>query len=138
MNRLEILRKLGLGVENSIVIGSGIMGILGIRDSDDIDLVVTKDAYEKLTKNSNFHFETHYGREILVDDKIEIGVNWRTLGGLRDFEKLCENSIVIDDVRYCTLDFIYDVKKYWIDHDDSPRDKDFRDLKLIDKYRRDA
>ena len=35
------LRELGLNADNAIVIGSGILQALGIRKSNDIDLVVT-------------------------------------------------------------------------------------------------
>lgn len=136
MNRPEILKQLKLDPQNSVVIGSGIMGKLGIRASDDLDLVVKQSDYERLAADSQFHLEVHYGREILVGDKIEIGTDWKVFGEPRDFDKLMENSVVIDSVRYCALDFIYDVKKYWIDRKDSPRAKDFRDLELIDEYRK--
>lgn len=129
----RILQKIGLSPDNSVVIGSGILQALNIRKSKDIDLVITKDLYDSLKKSGKFIVSANHGREILVDDRFEIGTNWFVLGkhyGFGDFEK---ESIIIEGVRYITLDFLYRVKKSWLAQKDV-RQKDIDDIKLIEEY----
>lgn len=61
------LDVLGLNPDNSVVIGSGILGALNIRESKNIDVVVIEEKYKKLTGNSHFEKAQNHGREILLD-----------------------------------------------------------------------
>ena len=48
---IKAVKDLELKPEDYIVIGSGILVALGIREADDIDIVVSKDAFDKLAKD---------------------------------------------------------------------------------------
>jgi len=117
------LQKLGLNPDNSIVIGSGILQALNIRKSNDIDLVVSSKDYTRLKKTG----------KILKTDNIEIATIWQVSGKKYYFKNLAENSTVINNVRYITLDFLYKTKKSWITNG-TARPKDLKDIKLIEKY----
>jgi hypothetical protein len=70
---------------------------------------------------------------VLVDEIFEIGTNWGVLGKNQAFDDLYRQSVVIDDVRYVTLEFLLAVKESWLD-DDDVRQKDIDDVKLIKTF----
>jgi hypothetical protein len=127
------LAALGLNPKNSVVIGSGILNALGLRRSRDIDVVATETKYRKLASNSRFRREQSHGREILIDGLCEIGVDWTVLGKTWNFNDLNGRFIVIDNVRYITLEFLFEAKCGWI-KDGTGRPKDIDDVKLMEAY----
>lgn len=130
----EELEKIGLNPDNSVVIGSGILSALGIRESKDIDLVVDQENYNRLKSDGHFKKETnHVGTEILTDDVFEIGVGWNVLGKNWMFNDFLDKSEIINGVRYHTLEFLLEVKRSWL-KDSDVRQKDFDDVKLIEDY----
>lgn len=129
----KTLQKLGLNQDNSIVIGSGILEALGIRKSKDIDIVASQKIYNSLKKSGQFNVAENHGREILADDKFEIGTSWTVLGKSYRFKDFIGKSIIVDGVRYITLNFLHKAKKSWIRRKNA-RQKDIEDVKLIEKY----
>lgn len=127
------LIELGLNSENTIVIGSGILNALKLRESKDIDVVVIEEKYKELSSNGRFKKEQNHGREILNDDPFEIGTNWTVVGKNWKFEDLLNNSTIIDGVRYITVEFLLDAKRRWI-ADEEGRQKDIDDVKLMEQY----
>ena len=128
------MQKIGLSSDNCIVIGSGILQVLGIRQSKDIDVVVTKDVYDQLKNSGKFKSAKNEEREVLVNGICEIGSYWEVLGKSYKFENLCPESTTINGVRYITLEFLYKVKQSWVKNDSEVRQKDVDDIKLIKDY----
>lgn len=56
MNIFEELKKLEIPKEDFVVLGSGILSALGIREAKDIDLLVKPELFEKLKKDG-WHYE---------------------------------------------------------------------------------
>lgn len=129
----KTLQELGLNQDNSIVIGSGILETLGIRKSKDTDIVASQKIYDSLKKSGQFNVTENHGCEILADDKFEIETSWAVLGKSYRFEDFIDKSIIVDGVRYITLNFLYKAKKSWIRRKNA-RQKDIEDVKLIEKY----
>ena len=129
----KVLQKLGLNSNNSIVIGSGILQARGIRKSKDMDIVVTQEIYNSLKKSGKFAISKNHGRETLADNLFEIGTSWNVLGKSYRFKDFENDSIVIDGVRFISLDFLYKAKRSWVDGGYA-RKKDIKDVKLIEKY----
>jgi len=127
------LKRLGLNLENSIIIGSGILQALGIRKNKDIDLVVTQEVYNSLKNSGKFTVSENHGRETLKENVFEIGTDWIVLGKSYKFEDLIKQSLIIEGIRYITLDFLYEVKKSCTSGKDV-RGKDIEDVKLIENY----
>ena len=127
------LNNLGLNQENSIVIGSGILEALGIRKSNDIDLVVLQDIFNALKRSDKFHIKIDRNREILTDSTFEIGINWIVLGKPHFLSDLLEHSSIITGVRYVSVEFLHKVKKSWAQQG-SHRQKDLRDIELMESY----
>lgn len=133
MDTRSKLTDIGLTKDNSVVIGSGILSALNLRASNDIDVVVPEAEYSRLADSKQFAKTQNHGREILSDELFEIGTSWGVLGKDQSFDDLRKQSIVIDDVRYVTIEFLLAVKKSWL-HDDDVRQKDIDDVELIEKY----
>ena len=127
------IQKLGLNPDNSIVIGSGILEALRLRKSKDIDIVATQEIYGSLKKSGKFTVLENHGPEILADDKFEIGTSWTVLGKSYRFQDFIDKSIIVDGVRYITLNFLYKAKKSWIRRKNA-RQKDIEDVKLIEAH----
>ncbi len=127
------LKKLNLTSNNCVVIGSGILQVLGIRESKDIDVVVKQDAYNLLKKSNQFTIAENYGREILEGCLFEIGTEWVVLGKPYKYNDLLKESELIKGIRYNNLDFLLKVKKSWVKSKNS-RQKDIKDIELIKKY----
>lgn len=128
------LQKIGLTADNAVVIGSGILQALGIRQSNDIDIVASQAEYDRLKTSGKFStHKTQYKKEVLTDELFEIGTSWDILGKNYRFDDLKKESVVIDNVRYITLDFLYKIKTSWI-AEKTVRPKDIADLRLIEEY----
>ena len=127
------LDELGLNPHNAVVIGSGILNALNLRESKDIDVVVTEETYKELSDNGRFEKEQNHGREILTDDLFEIGTSWTVVGKAWKFEDLLSHSTIISGVRYHTVEFLLDAKRRWI-ADGEGRQKDIDDVKLMEQY----
>lgn len=50
MNFKQKIAELNLPTNSYVVVGSGILGALGIRESNDIDLVVTEEEYRNIER----------------------------------------------------------------------------------------
>jgi hypothetical protein len=133
MNFKFKLDEIDLTPDNSVVIGSGILSALGVRESNDIDLVVTAEVYGPLRQSQSFKIEESHGREILTDGLLEIGTEWGVLGKDQTFDDLRKSSVVIDGVRYITPQFLLSVKKSWL-NEPNVRQKDADDIGLIESY----
>lgn len=133
MDTRSKLTDIGLTQDNSVVIGSGILSALSLRASNDIDVVVPEAEYSRLADDKPFTKSRNHGREILADELFEIGTSWGVLGKSQTFDDLQKQSVVIDDVRYITIEFLLAVKKSWL-QDDDVRQKDIDDVELIEKY----
>ena len=126
------LSKLSLDETNCIVINSGILNALGIRESHDIDISVNEEVFEILKSNKNLNLITNeFGRPMLVNDTVDISLGWVQNSNLSFiYEDLLKDNctIVIDGVRYLNLETLLEGKKLW------GREKDKEDVKLIEEY----
>lgn len=124
MNISDEIRNLNLQDGDYIVVGSGILGALGIRESRDIDLIVSKSLFDDF-KNQGWDEDSWPDQPTLTNGLFELGVHWYG----KEVDELLENAQYIDDIPYLNLDDVYDWKKRL------GREKDLKDLVLIDEYR---
>lgn len=127
--------ELGLSKNNAIVIGSGILNALGIRESKDIDVVVSADKFQELFRDLRLKKTESLGVGILTNEIFEIGTGWKMTNYDMnyEFDDLFKESTVIEGVRYISLEFLLKIKKIWVSGM-NPRLKDIQDVKLIEKY----
>jgi hypothetical protein len=133
MDFAQELKKLNLNTENSVVIGSGILNELGIRKSQDIDLIVDQKAFDRLKKRSQFAKKTLNGNALLVGKNLEIMTHDYIFNKNYSFTDFLRESAVFDNVRYIKLEFLLKIKESWV-VDGTARPKDIKDIKLIKSY----
>ena len=108
-----------------MVVGSGLLDTLGIRAAGDIDLLVSHDVFNNL-KHQNYKIQQHEdGSDYISIGRFEIMVDW--FGN--DLETMRESAVYIDEIPYWSLESMHEWK---CDH---AREKDVRDIALIDEYR---
>lgn len=125
MNFAQKINELNLQAGTYVVVGSGILNALGIRESEDVDLVVTEDAYQMLNEKGWEHGEWR-DQPVLRRDVFDIGRHWYGKG----VKELLKTAQVVDGIPYLSLDDVYEWKK------GLGREKDIRDIALIDEYRK--
>ncbi len=127
------LKELGLSADNSVVMGSGILDALGIRPSNDLDVLVREDDWYRLHETGDFDTVHIHGQDVLRSGDVESGKGWNVLGKtwrVGDFE---EESEVIDGARYISIEFLLRAKKDWVANG-VEREKDRRDIELMEAY----
>ena len=122
---LEELKKLNLPKDKYIIFGSGPMAIRGIRDSEDIDVLVTKALFEELLIKFPQDISNHPLGMMSIGD-IEIGSSWQ--GNKSMTNKIIGDAEFIQGFPFARLGRVIKWKK------DMGREKDKRDLKLIEEY----
>ncbi|EKE06910.1 MAG: hypothetical protein ACD_18C00239G0001 [uncultured bacterium] len=120
---LEELRKLNLPVDSYVIFGSGSMSVRGIRESSDLDIIVSDKVWQDFikkysTKNNN--------KSIIQIGNIEICKD--LLPWLDNSEELIERSEIIDGFSFLTLEDTLKLKEKF------GREKDREDIKLIQEY----
>ena len=127
----EELAKLSLNKENSVVIGSGILNALGLKESHEVDVVVDKETLLELLRNYNVIETTNeYGAILYTNGIVEFSDRWYMDDFMKDltYEDLIKQTTIIDGVRYIELDVLLKVKEHL------RREKDIPDIELIKEY----
>ena len=125
MNIREAISQLLLPDGSVMVVGSGLLDTLGIRAAGDIDLLVSHDVFDNF-KHQNYKIQQHKdGSDYISIGRFEIMADW--FGN--DLETMRESAVYIDKIPYWSLE---SMREWKCDH---AREKDVRDIALIDEYR---
>ena len=128
MDIIDEVKKLNLDPNDFIVTGSGILHVLGIRKTDDIDLAVSKRAVKNLDKNVWKKKDWPKGDPTYSNGIYDIGTDWGDDKNVYTFEELMNDKTAVQGVNFISLSFL----KQW--KQNKGREKDLADLKLIDAY----
>jgi len=120
---LEELKKLNLPNDRYAIYGSGPLAIRGLKEIYDLDVIVTDELYQELTKK---YPEKEKGKIVIGD--IEIFPLWNFL--LSNPQEVLERAETIQGFRFIRLEDLINWKKKMA------RKKDFEDIKLIEEYLR--
>lgn len=123
MNIKEEIAKLHLPPHSYMVVGSSIFGALGIRESDDIDLIVSQEVFQHFI-DLGWRQEIEEAGIILKHDPFDVGRHWEG----KEIDAWLPRATVINDVPYLSLT---DLRKWKVRR---ARPKDLVDVKLIDDY----
>ncbi len=134
MDIFEEVRKQNFPSGHYIVVGSGIMVVKGIRDTQDLDIVVSEALFEQCKAEG---WETHEwtkahipGKPWLRKGNVELYIEIsRKTGGI-PLEGLLAEAEVIQGIPFITLERLIDFKKEY------GRQKDFEDIEMIEQYLR--
>lgn len=121
---INSIKQLNLPSNDYIVIGSGILDALGLRQSGDIDLLISPYLYQQL-KDLGWQEESNKGHTILTNGQdVEAWTDWDG----QDYNAWLEHTTMIDDIKFVNLDQLKDWKTR------RGLDKDLRDIELINHY----
>lgn len=127
---IQKIKKMKLPKGEYAIFGSGPLAIKGIRDSRDVDIIVSDDLFKSYETKPGWKVKKFErgGRDIemLEKDSIEFYRNWGP--GNWDIKQLIRESEIIDDLPFVKLEEVIRWKKI------SGREKDLNDIKLINKF----
>ncbi len=126
MQHLDELRALNLPANQFAVFGSGPMAVHGLREVDDLDLIVKSALWEKLKQKYPLQPPRQSGEGYLQVGKIEIWSDW--LPWYEDVTPLIDEAELIDGIRFVKLERVLDWKRQ------RNSEKDQRDIGLIEAY----
>jgi hypothetical protein len=131
MNKEEIVSKvkaLGLPEGSYIVFGSCPLAALGLREANDIDMVVSPECHAMLRARGWQERVKSPSDHPLVHDVFEVHQTWRF--GVKDqsLEALLADAQLVDGVPFASIEAVRTWKTA------SGRPKDLQDIALIDAY----
>ena len=127
-NLFQRVKELKLPIGRYALFGSAPLGIRGLKDCYDIDIIVTEDLWnEYKEKNWKTKIMTH-GSQYLWNDGIELWKDWKP--GQWDIEQLIREAEIIDELPFVKLEKVLEWKKL------SGREKDLKDIEIIEKFLR--
>ena len=126
------VKELGLPLDQIIIIGSGILDQLGIRQSIDIDVAARSEVLEKHAHDDGWIEKVDkHQRQYLVkcDGSVEVWDGWEIDGRVVEYDELLDYAVEYDGVKFVNLDFLRRWKNW------RGREKDIQDVRLIDEWR---
>lgn len=125
---VERIRAQRLPADQFVVIGSGVMDALGLREAHDIDLVVTPEYFARLKAADGWTSSERHGEEVLQKGDLEVWCSWGSADGQPNFSELYDNGVVIDGIHFANPAFVRDWKVA------ANRPKDAADVELLNGY----
>jgi SulP family sulfate permease len=124
---VERIKGLGLSTEEYVVIGGAVLDALHLRNTSDIDLVVSDEVYRHFRDARHWkEYVQDNGKRILSHDGYNLMHTW--LG--RSLRSLSRNARMIDGVRFMSLEKLIEHKHHL------SRRKDMSDIALLRDYLR--
>ncbi len=130
MNVVEEIKKLNLSIDQYVVIGGSSLAVRGIRETEDIDLVVSKDLLEEYKQKKEWH--THPRLDSSKEPGLTNGLveMYPDIGyEVEDsFKKIRDKADIVEGIPVASLEDIIRIKETY------KREKDLRDIELIKQY----
>jgi len=130
VKHIDQLRRLGYPLNRMLIVGSGTMALLGIKENDDIDIWTDEFVYKKVSQDKRF-VSKKVGNDTVFETKdgnIEIGKSLPcTKGSVKNYLK---RAIIIYGVHFKSVDDVIAWKKCM------GRPKDRQHLKLLYQYKK--
>lgn len=125
-NLFQKVKKLKLPVGKYALFGSAPLGIRGLKNCHDIDIIVTNDLFNEYKEKRWEIKRMPHGSQYLWNDKIELWRDWKP--GEWDIEQLIREAEIIDKLPFVRLERVLKWKKL------NGREKDLKDIKKIEKF----
>ncbi len=126
---IEAIERLHLKPEDYIVVSSGVLGALEIREVDDIDLVVSASVFRNYESSGQWTKRQYEdGNVYLLKDLYEVGTEWDSENGKPNLEELKKDQVMLYNIPFASLERL---KQWKIKYG---REKDIVDVKLIEAY----
>jgi len=137
MNIFDEVKKLNFPPDKYVVVGSGPMAALGLKEPNDIDLVITLDLFKECKKNGwevkQWTYPNTSG-EYLQKENVELYLDVNYGDFNPTFEELFKRSEIINGVRFASLQDTLNFKKAYLTN--IKKEKHIRDIAIIEGYLR--
>ncbi len=128
MSIVEKVKALNLPFGQYVVVASGVMEAVGIREAGDADIAVTPGLFSEMRTTGEWEEIIKYNKVFLKKDGFDIipELNWDKYSTTT--EEAISSAMVIDGVPFMNLGELCKFKRAL------GRDKDFADIVLIEEY----
>lgn len=129
--QIKNLKELNLPIDQYVVVSSGTLAIRGIREANNIDVVVTEDLWKDLSQKYEVTFNAWGVEKLDLPHDIEILNPKRSIFGnskVVPFKDIFVKAENFDGVKFMNLDHLKLIKKQ------IGRQMDLDDIKKIDEY----
>lgn len=125
MTFIERVQKLNLPLGEVVVIGSGLLDVLGLRRSSDVDLVVSQSLFDSLRQTNGFKLNFKAEQPYLTYQDYEIWTDW---GPEHGFEVLKASAVSIDGVNFVSPEILIEKKRQ------RGLERDLKDIQLLSSH----
>ena|SRR3989344_1412854 len=122
------LDALNLPRDQYVIVGSGAMAAHGIREANDFDVLVSMDLWDKLSKDHTIVMSGKTENIQLGDIQILGNGSMYRIPEIASIEDMINTAETIEGHKFLDLKL---VKKFKLNEG---REKDLKDVELIDKY----
>jgi hypothetical protein len=133
MNLIDEIKKLNFQSKDFIIVGSGPMVIRGLKELNDIDIVVSKELFNECKKDDKWKqiswtYPDHIGQIYLESNPFELYLDVNCGSFNPTFEELMERSDLIEGIHFTSMKDVLQFKKAY------NRPKHEKDIKIIEEY----
>ena len=128
MSIIHRVEALNLPPEEFVVIGSGILDALRLRESGDVDLVISPDLFAMLQNDDSWNVGEKRGEPIVTKGDTEAFLSWGSVGRVPNFRELYDAGVAIEGIRFANPHFVMRWKQ------GRGMQKDLRDIALLEEY----
>ena len=121
---VDMVRRLKLPKREYVVIGGGVLETLQIRNTNDVDIVISKNLYRQFKRKGWREYTQDDGKRVLSHHGYQL---METYVG-KSLRDLMPRSFILDDVRYMGLEDLITCKRKM------GRQKDLDDIALINAH----
>jgi hypothetical protein len=127
MTIIERVQQLNVPLDQTVVIGSGVLDALGLRAAGDVDLVVSSELFETLSQMPEWKLATKHDEPIVTKGDAEAFLSWGS-DAVPNFQQLYADGITVEGVRFANPRFVIAWKQGRLS------DKDKADIALLEEY----
>lgn len=122
---IEMVRRLALKRGTYVVIGGAVMEVLNLRETNDVDIVVSDEVYAQYRDVKKWaEYVQDNGKKVLSHDGYNLMHVW--MGNT--VEHLLHHSFEVDKVAFMSVDELIEAKRHL------GRKKDIEDIMLLEQY----
>jgi len=126
---IEMVHRLGLKRGSYVVIGGAVLEILNLRETSDVDLVVSDEVYAHYRDDKKWaEYVQDNGKKVLSHDGYNLMHTW--MGN--NLKHLLHQSFEVEKIAFMSIDELIEAKRHL------GRKKDLEDIMLLEEYQQSA